>query len=125
MTKSEIRHTEELVDAVIVGMADGNEDELFEAFHNRPHGLYAESICGKDFERQSLSQRCELEAALTNSLDDKGRKTLSEYIEFADEYWSTYARRCFDLGVRLGRVLERQREVERMLAGIEARKTAN
>jgi hypothetical protein len=105
---------EELVDAVVVGMSDSNEDDLFEAFINRPHGCLSESS-GDDFEKQKLSRRDELENALKNCLDDKGRDVLSEYTEVVEEYWSTVGRGYFRLAVRLGRVLERQREAERLL----------
>jgi len=72
MNASQKRRMEELVDAVVVGMSDSDEDELFEAFINRPHGCFSESICGDDFEKQKLSRRDELESALKNCLDDKG-----------------------------------------------------
>jgi len=103
-------------------MSDSDEDELFEAFINRPHGCFSESICGDDFEKQKLSRRDELESALKNCLDDKGRDVLSGYTEVVEEYWSTVGRGYFRLAVRLGRVLERQREAEQLLAN-RGRKT--
>ncbi|TMA97494.1 MAG: hypothetical protein E6J74_04995 [Deltaproteobacteria bacterium] len=122
MNASQKRRMEELVDAVVVGMSDSDEDELFEAFINRPHGCFSESICGDDFEKQKLSRRDELESALKNCLDDKGRDVLSGYTEVVEEYWSTVGRGYFRLAVRLGRVLERQREAEQLLAN-RGRKT--
>lgn len=119
MNTLEKRRMEELVDAVIVGMAAGNEDDLFEAFINRPHGRL--NICGEDFENQNLARRDEIESALENYLNDTGKGMLSEHTEVVEQYWSTVARCYFDLGVRLGRVQERQREVKRMLADHEQR----
>jgi hypothetical protein len=119
---SEKRRMEEIVDAVVVGMSDCNEDELFEAFINKPHGAFSESICGDDFEKQKLLRRGELQRALENCLDENGKRFLSQCIEITEDYWSELGRCFFNLGVRLGRVLERQREAERMLADLERRK---
>jgi hypothetical protein len=122
MQNSKKRRMEELVDAVVVGMSDCNEDQLFEAFINKPHGAFSESICGDGFEKEKLSRRGELERALESRLDELGKKTLSQYAEAIEDYWSELGRRYFNLAVRLGRVLERQREAERMLADLERRK---
>jgi hypothetical protein len=122
MDNSEKRRMEELVDAVVVGMSDCNEDQLFEAFINKPHGAFSESICGADFEKQNLSRRNELERALESRLDEPGKKALSQYAEAIEDYWGELGRCFFNLGVRLGRVLERQRDAERMLEDLERRK---
>ena len=122
MENSKKRRMEELVDAVVVGMSDCDEDELFEAFINKPHGAFSESICGDNFEKEKLSRRAELQRSLESCLDENGRGMLSQCIEITEDYWSELGRCFFNLGVRLGRVLERQREAERMLADLERRK---